>query len=172
MKPYKFCWELHKWLGIVLCLILINISITGLLLLEKKQYEWIQPPTLKGQEGVPADFVTIQAAMDTALDCNHPDFATLDAIDRIDVRLGKRVYKVLSKTNYAEIQIDAITGKVLSKARRRSDMLEQLHDGSFFGEWAYSLLMPFVAVTNVVLALSGLYLWLGPKFRKKKTSMP
>jgi uncharacterized iron-regulated membrane protein len=172
MRPYKFCWDLHKWLGIILSLILINISITGLLLLEKKQYEWIQPDTLKGQEGVPADFVTIQAAMDAALDCNHPDFATLDAIDRIDVRLGKRVYKVLSKTNYAEIQIDAITGKVLSKARRRSDMLEQLHDGSFFGEWAHSLLMPFVAVTNVVLALSGLYLWLGPKFRKKKTSMP
>jgi uncharacterized iron-regulated membrane protein len=168
MKPYKFCWEVHKWLGIALCLILINISITGLLLLEKKKVEWIQPATHKGQEGVPADFVTIQAAMDTALDCNHPDFATLDAIDRIDIRPGKRVYKMLSKTNYAEIQIDAITGKVLSVASRRSDMLEQWHDGSFFGTWAHSLLMPVVAVANTILALTGLYLWLGPKFRRKK----
>jgi uncharacterized iron-regulated membrane protein len=39
MKPYKVFWELHKWLGIVLAAILINISVTGFLLLEKKQYE-------------------------------------------------------------------------------------------------------------------------------------
>ena len=168
MKPYRFCWELHKWLGIVLCLIFINISVTGLLLLEKKKCDWIQPPTQKGQEGKPADFVTIQAAVDAVLDCNHPDFATEDAIDRIDVRPGKRVYKVLSKTNYAEIQIDAITGQVLSTATRQSDLLEQLHDGSWFGEWAHAMLMPLVAVANIVLALTGLYLWLGPKFRKKK----
>jgi uncharacterized iron-regulated membrane protein len=168
MKPYKFCWELHKWLGIVLCLILINISVTGLLLLEKKRCDWIQPPTQRGQEGKPADFVTIQAAMESVLDCNHPDFATADAIDRIDVRPGKRVYKVLSKTNYAEIQIDAMTGQVLSAGTRQSDWLEQLHDGSLFGEWAHAMLMPLVAVANIVLAVTGLYLWLGPKFRKQK----
>ncbi|MCP4452174.1 MAG: PepSY domain-containing protein [Planctomycetes bacterium] len=168
MKPYKFCWELHKWLGIVLCLILINISVTGLLLLEKKRCDWIQPPTQKGREGKPEDFVTIQTAVDAVLDCNHADFATANAIDRIDVRPGKRVYKVISKTNHTEIQVDAITGQVLSQATRSSDMLEQLHDGSLFGEWVHALRMPLVAVANIVVAVTGMYLWLGPKFRKKK----
>ena len=168
MKPFKFCWELHKWLGIVLCLILINISVTGLLLLEKKKVEWIQPGTRKGQAGTPVDFVTIQAALDAVLDCNHPDFATLDAIDRIDVRPDKRVYKVQSKTHYAEIQIDAVTGEVLNIASRRSDMLEQLHDGSIFGEWMHGMVMPIVSVANIVLALTGIYLWLGPKLRKRR----
>lgn len=169
MKPYKLCWELHKWIGVVLSLILINISITGLLLLEKKNYEWIQPAIREGQEGSLADFVTIQAAMDTVLECNHPDLANPDAIDRIDIRPGERVYKVLSKTNYAEIQIDAITGQVLNIATRRSDLLEQLHDGSLFGDWIHGKIMPTVAVANIVLALSGLYLWLGPKLKKKKS---
>jgi uncharacterized iron-regulated membrane protein len=169
MKPYKVCWELHKWIGIVLSLVFINVSVTGLLLLEKKHYDWIQPPTQRGQEGKPADFVTIQAALDSVLDSNHPDFANLDAIDRIDVRPGKRVYKVLAKTNHAEIQIDAMTGKVLSVSERKSDMLEQLHDGSFFGDWMHGKIMPVVAIANIFLTLTGLYLWLGPKFRKKKS---
>ncbi len=169
MKPYKFCWELHKWIGIALSVVFINVSVTGLLLLEKKHYDWIQPPTQRGQEGKPADFVTIQAALDTVLDCNHPDFADLNTVDRIDVRPGKRVYKVLSKTNHAEIQIDAMTGKVLSMSKRKSDMLEQLHDGSFFGDWMHDMAMPTVAIANIALTLTGLYLWLGPKFRKKKS---
>ena len=36
MTLFKLCWETHKWIGIALSLILINISVTGLLLLEKK----------------------------------------------------------------------------------------------------------------------------------------
>ncbi len=169
MRPFKFCWELHKWIGIVLSIILINISVTGLLLLEKKNCEWIQPATYKGQEGTVSDFISVQAALDAVLDCNHPDFGDLDAVDRIDMRPSKRVYKVRSKTNYAEIQIDAVTGQILNKGRRNSDMLEQLHDGSLFGDWAHDTLMPLVAVTNIILALSGLYLWLAPKLRKKKS---
>lgn len=168
MKPYKFCWELHKWLGIVLCLILVNISVTGLLLLEKKKVEWIQPGTRKGQQGTPADFISVQAALDSVLDSNHPDFANLDAVDRIDVRPEKRVYKVQSKTNYAEIQVDAVTGDILHAASRRSDWLEQLHDGTLFGTWMHGGIMPLVSVANILLALTGLYLWLGPKFKKKK----
>ena len=169
MKPYKFCWELHKWIGIVLSLILINLSVTGLLLLEKKNCEWIQPATRQGQQGTPADFITLQAALDAVIDSNRPDFTDLDAIDRIDVRPSKRVYKVRSKTNYAEIQVDAVTGKILNQARRNSDMLEQLHDGSFFGDRMHGMIMPLVAVTNIILALSGLYLWLAPKLKKKKS---
>lgn len=167
MKPYRLCWELHKWIGVALSLVLINISITGLLLLEKKNYKWIQPATRQGQEGLPADFVTIQATIDTVLGCNHPDFANLDAINRIEIRPGQRVYKILSKTNYAEIQIDAVTGQVLNIASRRSDLLEQLHDGSLFSPWIHGKIMPTVAVANIVLVLSGLYLWLGPKLKKK-----
>jgi uncharacterized iron-regulated membrane protein len=169
MKPYKFCWELHKWIGIVLSIVLINISVTGLLLLEKKNCEWIQPATRQGQEGTPADFISVQTALDAVLDCNHPDFPDLDSIDRIDMRPNKRVFKVRSETSYAEIQIDAMTGKILNRGIRNSDMLEQLHDGSLFGDQAHDLLMPTVAVTNIVLALSGLYLWLAPKLKKKKS---
>jgi len=167
MRPYKIVWELHKWIGIVLALVLVNVSVTGLLLLEKKQYAWIQPPTRKGQAGTTADFISMQRLFRAVLDCNHPDFADVEAIDRVDFRPGKRVYKVRSKTHHAEIQVDAITGDVLSVATRRSDRLEQLHDGSYFGDAMHGKIMPLAAVANIILVLSGLYLWLAPKIKKR-----
>lgn len=168
MRPYKVFWELHKWIGILLSLILINTSVTGLLLLEKKQYEWIQPATRKGQEGTPADLISMQRVLASVFDCNHPDFKDIEAIDRVDFRPDKRVHKVRSKTHHAEIQVDAITGKVLNVSSRPCDLLEQLHDGSWFGPWMHGKIMPAVALANIVLALSGLYLWLGPKLGRKK----
>ena len=60
MRPYKVFRELHKWIGILLSIVLINISVTGLLLLQKKQHEWIQPATRTGQEGTTADLVSMQ----------------------------------------------------------------------------------------------------------------
>ena len=168
MRAYKVFWEVHKWVGIVLAVVLINASVSGLLLLEKKQYEWIQPATRTGQEGSAAEFISMQEMLDTVFACGHPDFVDVESIDRVDFRPGNRVYKVQSRTRHAEIQVDAITGDVLHIARRRSDLLEAIHDGSFFGEWLHGKVMPCVAVANIVLALSGLYLWLGPKFKRKR----
>ena len=153
---------------IALSLILINISVTGLLLLEKKQYDWIQPSTREGEPGSSADFISMQQVLDAVFACQHPDFVDIDDIDRIDFRPGKRVHKVRSKTHHAEIQVDAVTGKILSTSTRICDLLEQLHDGSWFGTWMHGVIMPVVAVANTVLAVTGLYLWLGPKFKRKR----
>ncbi len=168
MTVFKLCWQAHKWIGIALSLILINVSVTGLLLLEKKQHDWIQPATHRGQPGSSDDFISMQRVLDAVFACEHPDFADVNAIDRIDFRPGKRVYKVRSRTRHSEIQVDAITGQVLNSSTRRCDFLEQLHDGSWFGAHMHDVMMPVVAVANVVLAVSGLYLWLGPKLRRRQ----
>ena len=54
-------------------------------------------------------------------------------IDRIDLRPGKSVAKVRAKSGW-EIQIDTGTGDVLHVAYRRSDLIESIHDGSFFAD--------------------------------------
>ena len=111
MTPYKVCWGLHKWIGIFLSVVLINLSITGLLLLEKKRFDWIQPSTRTGQAGTPAEFISMQCVLNTVSECNHPDFQDVDSIDRIDFRRGKRVYKVRAKTNQAEIRSTRSRGR-------------------------------------------------------------
>ena len=87
---------------------------------------------------------------------------------RVDFRPGKRVHKVRSVHNHAEMQVDAVTGEILNVAWRPSDLLENLHDGSFFSDTAHAWLMPIVAVGLLFLSGSGIYLWLSPIFRKRK----
>ena len=80
----KLARKTHKWFGIVLSLILCNISVTGLLLLEKKGYEWIQPSTCTGTEGTINDFINIQKVFEVAFAQDHESFQSLEFIDRVD----------------------------------------------------------------------------------------
>ena len=170
MSFQKFFRKTHKWVGIGSAIILLNISVTGLLLLEKKAFDWIQPATHKGEEGVTDDFIDLQTLMTAVFAQGHEDFQTLADIDRIDFRPSKRVHKVRSLHHLSEMQIDAVTGKVLNVGKRRSDLFESWHDGSFFGSWFYLLLMPVAAIALIFLTISGLYLWLAPLLKKKARS--
>jgi uncharacterized iron-regulated membrane protein len=166
-RRYKFFWSTHKWTGIIASLILLNLSVTGILLLVKKRFEWIQPPTQKGVEGNAEDFITISKLVEVVLSEDHPAFQSFADIDRVDFRPGKRVHKVRSVHDHAEIQVDAVTGEVLEVDWRPSDLIESLHDGSFFGGWVHDYLMPMVAVSLMFLVGSGLYLWLSPWWKKR-----
>ncbi|MBI9016527.1 MAG: PepSY domain-containing protein [Phycisphaerae bacterium] len=168
MKHYKLNRTVHKWLGIIFAIAFLEIAVTGLLLLEKKNYNWIQPETKKGSEGGVEDFITNQKLFEVVLAAGHKDFSTMDDIDRVDFRPGKRVFKVQSKHNYREIQVDAVNNDILSIATRNSDMIEALHDGSYFGEFVHRWLMRAFAVVTVVLTITGLYLWLAPALKKAK----
>ena len=112
MKTFKFFWTTHKWTGIVLAAVFSVTAVTGFLLLVKKKYEWIQPPTISGEAGGVEDFITTQELFEIVLAQGHPEFQSMDDIDRVDFRPGKRVFKVRSNS-FHEIQIDAVTGAVL-----------------------------------------------------------
>jgi len=165
---YRHMRNWHKWVGIVLSLLLLVVSITGILLIQKKNFTWIQPSTQKGAAGDPDAFISLAQVCAIATSQGHPDFQSLDDIDRIDVRPGKRVAKVRSEHHQAEIQIDLVTGAVLSVDVRRSDLIEQIHDGSFFGNWFKNWVMLAVGVGVIFFVVSGLYLWLEPKARRRR----
>lgn len=168
MKTFKFFWNTHKWAGIIAALIIANISITGFLLLIKKQSDWIQPPTMKGAEGGVESFITNQRLFEIVFNSGHEDFRTLDDIDRIDFQPNKRVFKVRSNHNWSEIQVDAVNGEILSVDIRRSDLIEQLHDGQLIGGWFHGWVMPAVAVTLLFLIFSGLWMWIEPMVKRRK----
>lgn len=171
MSLLKFFRKTHKWVGIGAALILLNVSITGLLLLEKKAFDWIQPTAHEGSAGAAEDFIDLQTLLAVVFAQGHEDFKTVVDIERVDFRPDKRVHRVHSRNHFSEMQIDAITGEVLHVGRRRSDLFENLHDGtfygSFFGGWVHLLLMPVAAVALLFLTISGLYLWLTPLLNKR-----
>ena len=171
MSWYRFFWQAHKWVGITIAVFLLLIAVTGLLLLLKKEFAWIQPPTMKGAPAhmrSPLAFLTIEEAWLKVQAVGHADFQSYEDIDRIDVRPSKRVYKFRSTRNHTEIQVDAVSGDILSVDTRTSDFLEQLHDGSWFGKPVHAYWMPLVAIGVVFLSLSGLWLWIRPILSRRK----
>ncbi|MEM7229038.1 MAG: PepSY domain-containing protein, partial [Planctomycetota bacterium] len=120
-------------------------------------------------EGTVQDFIPFQRVVDAVLAAGDPAFATVDDIDRIDVRPDKRVHKVRSRNGFAEIQVDAVTGEILSQGNvRRSDLIESIHDGSFFGGWMHDWVMPLVSIALLFLIGSGFWLWIEPMVRRAR----
>ncbi|MCX2738891.1 PepSY-associated TM helix domain-containing protein [Pontibacter anaerobius] len=154
----------HRYLGVGLALFLLISSLTGLLLGWKKDVDLLQPPTQKGvttdlNQWVPlyqmARIATI--ALDSAQSIND------NPIDRLEARPDKGIVKVLFADGYWEVQLDGSTGKVLSVARRHSDWIEHLHDGSIISDGFKLISMNVLGIGLLVLTLTGLSLWFFPK---------
>ncbi|MEM9170817.1 MAG: hypothetical protein AAGC56_14335, partial [Pseudomonadota bacterium] len=86
-------------------------------------------------------------------------------IARVDVKPGKGMVKIVAKNNW-ETQIDAATGEVLQVAYRRSDVIEALHDGSFFADWAKLYLFLPAGLVLAGLWGTGIYLFVLPQWKK------
>ena len=169
MSSFNFFWTTHKWTGIVIAVLLLMSATTGFLLLIKKDFDWIQPPTATATQGKIQDFASIHDVVATILAQGHPDFSSAEDIDRIDTRPDKRLHKVRSRHHYTEYQVDAITAEIISGPERRtSDLLESIHDGSFFAGWFHDWVMPIVPITIIFLVFSGFWLWLQPKIRRSR----
>lgn len=163
---YKTLFKLHKWIGVVAALILVNAAVTGGLLLVKKQFAWIQPPEQKGSasHAPAATFDAVLAALKTV---PAAGVSSWKDVARLDVRPNRSLIKATC-ANGLEVQLDAADARVLQSAVRRSDLIEQIHDGSFFGDAVHGWLMPAVAASLAFLSLSGVYLFLAPWLRRRK----
>lgn len=171
MRTYKLFWTAHKWTGVALAALLGLTAVTGLMLALKKRIAWLQPPTVEGERGEPAQFVTLQRLFETAFAHGNPAFRSLDDVDRVDFRPNERTFKVVSVHGYAELQICAVTARVLADGWRPSDLIEDLHDGSWLGGWYHRFLLPLVACGLLFLIASGLWLWIEPIVRRRQRAV-
>jgi len=128
MRAYKFFWDTHRWTGILLSAFFLTIAVTGFLLLVKKSYSWIQPPTRRGTPvESAAGFLRLDQVFERVWAENHPAFRSLDDIDRIDFRPDRRVFKVRSKHDDVEVQVDLLTPVVdVDAYRDEANMLSEV----------------------------------------------
>ena len=166
MPVFRTIWLLHRWLGIAAGLILMMVSVTGFLLLVKKDYDWLQPPTMECAPGGVEDLQPMAKVYEAVFALGLPQLQEEEDIARVDFRPGKRLHKVISKHDDLEVQVCAITLRTSEPRTRRSDWIESLHDGSWFGDFAHDRVMPLVACMLLFLAGSGYVMWAVPKWRK------
>lgn len=88
-------------------------------------------------------------------------------IDRMDYRPSKGIVKVLFENNWWEVQVDCTTGEVLSAAKRHSDWIEEIHDGSIISDLFKLISMNILGIGLTLMVLTGFWLWYGPKLVKR-----
>jgi hypothetical protein len=110
------------------------------------------------------------AFLEIASTVPHAGIRTWDDIDRIDVRPSKGIAKVVGTSRW-EVQLDLTTGEVLQTAYRRSDLIESIHDGSFFHPGAKVWVFLPAAVIVFALWVTGMYLWVLPYLGRRRNAV-
>lgn len=147
---------IHRWATVLVAVPLVIVILTGLLLMMKKNFSWIQPESMRGKGTVPS--IEFEHILKTASAVECADISTWDDINRLDVRPSKGMVKIQAESGW-EIQVDTKTGEILQVAYRRSDLIESLHDGSFFGDPVkYWIFIPS-GIVLLAMLLTGLYLF-------------
>ncbi|MDY7097680.1 MAG: PepSY-associated TM helix domain-containing protein [Pseudomonadota bacterium] len=165
---WKKLWrQVHYWLSLAVFLPAGLMFIAGGMLMLKKEVEWIQPSTERGVVSDALPEASFQAMLEAAQ--KHPEAGVREwsDIDRIDLRVDKGIAKLRAKSGW-EIQVDTKTAQVLKVAYRRSDVIESLHDGSFFSDGVKLYLFLPTGILLLVMWGSGIYLFLLPQMAKRR----
>ena len=161
----------HRFIGTSLSSLFIISALTGVLLAYKKHINFIQPKTHTSihAEAQGMDYISIDSLIQIAKQSCTLEVGPVQ-IDRLDIRPERGIAKVLFKDLNWEIQLDLRTGEVLSQEARYSDLIEQIHDGSIISDGFKVGSMSILGLGLIVLTISGLSLWYGPKYirRQKK----
>lgn len=169
-KSIRSYRQVHKILGLVLSVLVILSAVTGIFLGWKKNFDILQPPTQKGATLEMAEWKPVEELAQVALTAVDSIGLSASNFDRIEYRPTKGVAKVIFDTGSWEVQIDAQTLEVLSVAKRHSDWIEHIHDGSIISEVFKVTAMNVLGFGLLVLVISGLWLWYGPKKIRKLKS--
>jgi len=165
IKPSILNRKLHRWGALTVSIPLLIIICSGVLLQLKKTFDWIQPPTQQGSDKSPK--LSFEDILRLSRSVPEAGINSWEDIDRLDVRPGRGIVKVRSKTRWG-IQLDSKTGEILNSAYRRSDLIENIHDGSWFHKRVK--LAVFLPTAVILLGLwgTGLYLFYLPYAVKRR----
>ena len=149
----------HRWGAILIALPFLVVIVTGILLQLKKEWSWVQPPASRGQGKTPA--ITFEALLDAVRSVPEAQVQGWQDIDRMDFQPSRGVVKVTTSKRW-EVQLDIQSGRVLHSAYRRSDLIESLHDGSWFHDRVKLWIFLPSAIVVLGLWVTGIYLFFLP----------
>ncbi|MBS3738535.1 PepSY-associated TM helix domain-containing protein [Mesohalobacter halotolerans] len=168
--------KIHRWLGASLFVLFLIVSLSGVFLGWKKNSSgYILPKTQTGTTTDVAQWLSLDSlqsiAHKTLKDSINSELSI--ELSRIDARPEKGILKFVFENHYWSIQLDGATGEVLNIGQRRSDWIENVHDGSivdgFLGTNGIFILL-YTSLMGLALlgfTVTGFWLWYGPKHMRK-----
>jgi uncharacterized iron-regulated membrane protein len=179
-KRLRIFRKVHRIMGVFLFVFFFFMSITGLLLgLKKNSGGLIQAKSYKGTSTDLKDWIPLDSLHQNACKILQ-DSVSSDLsleLERIDIRKDKGMVKFVFTDNFWGIQLDGATGELLQIERRRSDFIENIHDGSildhYLGTSGGQIKLVYTSIMGLALLLftiTGFWLWYGPKRMRKRTT--
>lgn len=166
LKPQILLRKIHHWGSIIVALPLLLMIGAGILLMLKKEVTWIQPETVRGEQaGVPP--LSLEELFNAARTVPEATDWRWNELERVDFKPGKGVVKFVGQNNY-EVQVDTHSGAILQVAYRRSDIIESLHDGSFFSDATKLYMFLPAGLVLFILWGTGIYLFFLPRIKKRQ----
>jgi hypothetical protein len=163
----------HRTTGALLFVFFTVVACTGLLLGWKKHSAGvILPKSHQGSSLNQQDWLPIHVLHENAIRIARskisPDLSL--ELERIDIRPDKGMVKFVFVEGYWGVQLDCTTGDLLHIERRRSDLIENIHDGSFldylFETDHEQVKLGYTSVMGLALltfTTTGFWLWYGPR---------
>jgi uncharacterized iron-regulated membrane protein len=170
----RAAFYIHLWLGVVVTVALVAISVTGILLNHKRGLglmpEVEHEPTGSFEQAISLErmaYAALEAAPQSARGEWKPgDPVDIGLIDRMDVRPRNGFVKVRLRDKASmEMTVDIASGRVVHVGRRGDVFLEKLHSGEAFGGLQFVILSDIAAVALVLTLITGYWLWLAPRLR-------
>ena len=140
----------HYWLGWIVIIPWAFVISSGLLLQVRYEVPWVMPVQQQGQGQIPQ--VEFVQALSIAREYSEYGVKDWSDVWRMYVYPDKGITTIRAK-NRQEFQIDSATGDVLQIATRRTDWLEDIHEGKWMGLNLW-LFLP-VHILSLILWLTG-----------------
>jgi len=151
-----FGWRrLHRIVALIILLPLIIVSVTGIVLLVRNQFEFLQPATVKSEPVSGSQLLTFESIAE--------EFGK-DKIEQIIYRPGRNSM-VVRLNDDTEVQIHPQTGDVLKTAKRRTNFIIELHQGSWMGAFGQLGVHMITGLGLFFLIISGIIIY---PFKRKR----
>jgi uncharacterized iron-regulated membrane protein len=168
--------KIHRTTGIILFAFFFLTAATGITLGWKKHTGgYILPKSYKGTSNEMKDWLSVDSLHKNACKILHDSVSSNLSLEleRIDFRPDKGMVKFVFIEDYWGIQLDCATGKLLHIERRRSDFIENIHDGSLLDylfetkdEQIKLIYTSIMGLSLLAFVITGFWLWVGPKRMK------
>lgn len=178
VKTLRTFRKIHRITGISLLAFFLIVAVTGLTLGWKKHTGGvILPKSYQGTSTDLKDWLPFDSLHKNAVKIFRDSISGTLPLDleRIDARVDKGMIKFVFIEGFWGIQIDGATGKLLHIERRRSDFIENIHDGSILDYLFNTKDEQFKVVYTSIMGLSlltfvftGFWLWVGPKRLRRR----
>jgi uncharacterized iron-regulated membrane protein len=173
VKRLRIVRKIHRSTGIVLFILLLFVSSTGIFLgWKKNSCGFILSETQTGLSSNLKNWLSLDSLHSIAMTTFTDSISSIQSpvLNKIDVRKSDGIVKFVFDDGYWGIQLDGTTGKVLQIERRWSDLLENIHDGTIldntFGtdSGVFKLIITSsVGAGIIIFVITGFWIWYVPK---------